>query len=170
MFAIKYWPYTLAIVVVLVFIFLVMLNSEPDKALEKSASRRSGKPPRLKKPLRIEIEIKSTSFSKNRSPVINSHIQGTSLSTRSSLKGLLVNTSIPVPTRGLVIGEKPLQRILSGTKTLELRGKPNRNLGAIALIRKGSGKIYAVAEISESIGPMSFEEFLSCAHEHGVEP
>ncbi len=159
--AIKYWPYALAIGAVLVFIFLVMLNSKIDNTLEKSASKRSGKPSRHKKPLRIDIEIKGTDFSKNRSPVINSNIQSPSLSSRSSLKGLLINTSLPVPTRGLVIGEKPLQKILSGKKTLELRGKPNRKLGPVALIRKGSGKIYAVAEISESIGPMSFEEFLS---------
>lgn len=75
-----------------------------------------------------------------------------------------------VPTRGLVIMEEPLNKILQGRKTMELRSKHNRQLGLIALIRKGSGKIYGVAEIVESIGPMSFDEFCAHANEHAVEP
>lgn len=75
-----------------------------------------------------------------------------------------------VPTRGLVIMEEPLNKILQGRKTMELRSKHNRQLGLIALIKKGSGKIYGVAEIVESIGPMSFDEFRAHAHEHAVEP
>lgn len=75
-----------------------------------------------------------------------------------------------VPTRGLVIMEEPLNKILQGRKTMELRSKHNRQLGLIALIRKGSGKIYGVAEIVESIGPMSFDEFRAHANEHAVEP
>lgn len=75
-----------------------------------------------------------------------------------------------VPTRGLVIMEEPLTKILQGRKTMELRSKHNRQLGLIALIKKGSGKIYGVAEIVESIGPMSFDEFRAHASEHAVEP
>lgn len=75
-----------------------------------------------------------------------------------------------VPTRGLVIMEEPLNKILQGRKTMELRSKHNRQLGLIALIKKGSGKIYGVAEIVESIGPMSFDEFRAHAYEHAVEP
>lgn len=82
----------------------------------------------------------------------------------------VVNTPPGVPTRGLVIMEEPLNKILQGRKTMELRSKHNRQLGLIALIRKGSGKIYGVAEIVESIGPMSFDEFRAHAHEHAVEP
>lgn len=75
-----------------------------------------------------------------------------------------------VPTRGLVIMEEPLNKILQGRKTMELRSRHNRQRGLIALIRKGSGKIYGVAEIVESIGPMSFDEFRAHANEHAVEP
>lgn len=75
-----------------------------------------------------------------------------------------------VPTRGLVIMEEPLNKILAGRKTMELRSKPNRQLGRVALIKKGTGKIYAVAEIVESIGPMSFDELRAHAREHAVEP
>jgi hypothetical protein len=74
-----------------------------------------------------------------------------------------------VPTRGLIIKEEWLNKILQGRKTMELRKKPNLQLGLIALIKKGSGKIYGIAEIVESIGPMSFDEFRSRAHEHAVE-
>lgn len=81
-----------------------------------------------------------------------------------------INVPAGVPTRGLVIMEDPLNKILQGRKTMELRTKHNRQLGLIALIKKGSGKIYGVAEIVESIGPMSFDEFRARANEHAVEP
>lgn len=87
--------------------------------------------------------------------------------TTSSFAG---NVPPGVPTRGLVIMEEPLNKILQGRKTMELRGKHNRQLGPIALIKKGSGKIYAVAEIAESVGPMSFDELRACSREHAVEP
>lgn len=75
-----------------------------------------------------------------------------------------------VPTHGLVILEEHLNKILHGRKTMELRSMHNRQLGMIALIKKGSGKIYGVAEIVESIGPMSFNEFCDSAHEHAIAP
>ncbi len=75
-----------------------------------------------------------------------------------------------VPTRGLVIMEEPLKQILQGRKTMELRSKHNRQLGPVALIMKGTGKVYAVANIVDSIGPMSFEEFRAESWRHAVEP
>ncbi len=75
-----------------------------------------------------------------------------------------------VPTRGLVIQAEPLEKILAGRKTLELRSKHNRQLGPVALIRKGSGLIYGVADIVESVGPMNLDEMYRRASEHGVEP
>ncbi|KAB2310673.1 ASCH domain-containing protein [Betaproteobacteria bacterium SCN2] len=80
------------------------------------------------------------------------------------------NIPFIVPTRGLVIMEEPLNKILQGRKTMELRSKHNRQLGPVALIKNGSGKIFAVAEIVESVGPMTYEEFQARAHEHAVEP
>lgn len=74
-----------------------------------------------------------------------------------------------VPVRGLVLMADPLEKILSGRKTMELRSRQNRQLGRVALIRKGSGQIYGVADIIESVGPMDMNEFRARIAEHGVE-
>lgn len=74
-----------------------------------------------------------------------------------------------VPMRGLVIMAEPLEKILNGRKTLELRKKNNKMRGPIALIQKGSGKIVGVANIGECIGPMTYSDFAARTHEHGVE-
>jgi hypothetical protein len=74
-----------------------------------------------------------------------------------------------IPVRGLIIRSEPLEKILNGTKTMELRSRANQQRGSIALIRKSSGHIYGVADIGESVGPMDFDDFSSRASEHGVE-
>lgn len=74
-----------------------------------------------------------------------------------------------VPVRGLVIMTDPLEKILTGQKTMELRGRHNRQLGKVALIRKSSGHIYGVADIVESVGPMDMNEFRARINEHGVQ-
>lgn len=74
-----------------------------------------------------------------------------------------------LPTRGLIIRAEPLQKILSGAKTIELRRKANHQRGVIALIQKGSKHIFGLAEVCESVGPMDFPEFCSRSSEHGVE-
>ncbi|MCV2356561.1 ASCH domain-containing protein [Paucibacter sp. B2R-40] len=78
--------------------------------------------------------------------------------------------SAAVPQRGLVIHEYALARILEGRKRLELRGRHNRQLGPVALIRKGSGQIVGVADIVDSIGPLSLHELSLHSAEHSVEP
>jgi hypothetical protein len=78
-----------------------------------------------------------------------------------------MKSTVNVPTRGLIRSE-PLGKILSGEKTMELRSKVNRQAGAIALIQKGSGQIFGVAEIGESVGPMEFSEFAARANEHAA--
>lgn len=80
-----------------------------------------------------------------------------------------MRTTNAIPVRGLIIRPEPLQKILSGTKTMELRSRLNQQRGVIALIQKSSGHIFGVAEIGESVGPMSFEDFASASNEHGVE-
>ena len=77
--------------------------------------------------------------------------------------------SSAIPVRGLIIRPEPLEKILSGKKTLELRSRSNQIRGEIALIRKSSGHIVGVAQIGDSVGPMEFAEFASRANEHGVE-
>jgi len=74
-----------------------------------------------------------------------------------------------VPLRGLVLMADPLEKILTGRKSMELRGRHNRQLGKVALIRKGSGQIFGIADIVESVGPMDMNEFRARIYEHGVE-
>jgi hypothetical protein len=61
---------------------------------------------------------------------------------------------------GLVIDTPWIQKILAGTKTWEIRSKPNSRTGRIALCEKG-GPIVATACIGQSIS-ISAEEF----HQH----
>lgn len=78
--------------------------------------------------------------------------------------------TVDPPRKGLVIQSVPLRKLLSGTKTLELRSRPTRQLGPIALIEKGSGTVVGVANIVSNVGPMEYAEFERRATEHGVEP
>jgi hypothetical protein len=91
----------------------------------------------------------------------------------TSLKPKLGVTAHPAsdeaPVRGLVLMADPLEKILAGRKTMELRSRQNRQLGRIALIRKGSGHVYGIADIVESVGPMNMKELRARMDEHGVE-
>lgn len=73
------------------------------------------------------------------------------------------------PTRGLVIKAEALHKILDGRKTMELRSKPNLQLGPVALIEKGSKKIYAVANLVESVDLSDIYAFRKASKEHAVE-
>lgn len=73
-------------------------------------------------------------------------------------------------TRGLIIRSEPLDRILSGAKTWEMRSKNLRKLGLVALIRKSSCKIFGVARIAASHGPLSKQELLASISKHGITP
>lgn len=69
----------------------------------------------------------------------------------------------PVPrvggiNRGLLIKKEPVDRILAGTKTWEIRGKATAKRGPVALIESGSGKVVGVCEVVDVIGPLSLAE------------
>jgi hypothetical protein len=64
-------------------------------------------------------------------------------------------------TKGLIIMEEPLNKILAGLKTWEMRSTPTKIRGTIALIKKGSKAIYGVADIVDSLGPLSDDEMVS---------
>lgn len=55
--------------------------------------------------------------------------------------------------KGLIIKERWLDLILSGEKTLEVRGSNCRYRGSVALIQSGSGCVMGVATISHVEGP-----------------
>lgn len=70
--------------------------------------------------------------------------------------------------RGLIIRPEPLERILSGRKTWEMRSANTKIRGPIALIQKGSKAVLGVAHILESRGPLSRDEMVSTIHLHGI--
>lgn len=70
--------------------------------------------------------------------------------------------------RGLIIRPEPLERIISGEKTWEMRTGHTKIRGPIALIKKGSKAVYGVAHITDSRGPMSREEMLNSIHLHRI--
>ncbi|MGV8990739.1 MAG: hypothetical protein ACOH1Q_04970 [Thiobacillus sp.] len=71
---------------------------------------------------------------------------------------------------GLIIRPEPLEKILSGRKTWEMRCDPIHKRETIALIQKGSKAIYGVADIVDSIGPLSREEMIANEAKHRIEP
>lgn len=73
-------------------------------------------------------------------------------------------------SRGLIIREEPLERILSGNKTWEMRSNHTKIRGRIGLVKKGSKAVFGTAEIIESKGPLSDTELLETVHYHGISP
>jgi hypothetical protein len=72
--------------------------------------------------------------------------------------------------KGLIIETPHIDRILSGEKTWEMRSMHNRYRGLIALIRKRSGTIVGVAEIVDSLGPLSEKQMLDNQSKHLITP
>lgn len=71
---------------------------------------------------------------------------------------------------GLIIRREPLQQILRGEKTWEMRSKQVHKRGWIGLIEKGSGLVVAVARLVDCIGPLTDEQMLVNHHKHRIEP
>lgn len=59
----------------------------------------------------------------------------------------------------LIIKKRPLELILDGKKTWELRGSACRKRGKIALIESKSGLVVGTAEIVDCRGPLTLKEF-----------
>lgn len=70
--------------------------------------------------------------------------------------------------RGLIIQSEPLEEILSGKKKWEMRTRRTKIRGPIALIKKGSGKIYGLADIVDSLGPLSDSDMAKNIDKHGI--
>lgn len=60
--------------------------------------------------------------------------------------------------RALIIREPWIGYILEGHKTWEIRSRATKVRGQIALIKGGSGQIVGVANVIDSIGPMTFAQ------------
>ncbi len=70
--------------------------------------------------------------------------------------------------KALVVKSPYIERILAGQKTWEMRSWHNHWRGPVALIRAGSGLVLGVAEILDSIGPLSLEQRLSQSGKHTI--
>jgi hypothetical protein len=75
-----------------------------------------------------------------------------------------------MPCVALVIHSDPLDKILSGRKTWEMRTQNTNKRGPIALAKKGSGHIYGIADIVDSRGPMTTNELATTTNLHGITP
>jgi hypothetical protein len=73
-------------------------------------------------------------------------------------------------TRGLVVMKDPLDKILAGTKTWEIRGKSTAIRGPIALIESGSGQVVGTCELVDVVGPLSLAELQKNSRRAGFRP
>lgn len=71
-------------------------------------------------------------------------------------------------TSVLCIREPWLGRILTGEKTMEVRGQSTRKRGRIYLIASGTNEIVGEADITHCEGPMSNEEWAATYRLHRV--
>jgi hypothetical protein len=67
---------------------------------------------------------------------------------------------------GLIVDAPPIDNILVGKKTWEMRSTVVKRRGLIALIRKGSGQIVGVANLTDCKGPLSTQDMLANISEH----
>lgn len=70
--------------------------------------------------------------------------------------------------RGLIIRTEPLNNILAGRKTWEIRGTRTKIRGTIGLIESGSGTIVGCCELIDCVGPLSLSEMQRTVEKHGI--
>lgn len=73
-------------------------------------------------------------------------------------------------THALIIREEPLAKILSGTKTWEIRGSATKRRGPIALVQSKSGLVVGTAELVDVVGPLSLDELRRASRRTGFTP
>jgi hypothetical protein len=71
---------------------------------------------------------------------------------------------------GLIIGAEPIEQILAGLKSWEIRGRRTEIRGRIALIKKGSKTVVGTAQLVAVHGPLSLAELRSNADKHQPTP
>jgi hypothetical protein len=71
-------------------------------------------------------------------------------------------------TKGLIIREPWISMILEGWKTWEMRTKATSIRGPIALIRGGSGTVVGVADLVDSLAPLTESDMRSSELMHGI--
>jgi hypothetical protein len=73
-------------------------------------------------------------------------------------------------THGLLILKEPLDKILAGTKTWEIRGKATARRGPVALIQSKSGCVVGTCELVDVVGPLTLPELQRSAPLTGFRP
>lgn len=68
--------------------------------------------------------------------------------------------------RGLIIRKEPLDEILAGRKTWEIRGSNAKIRGPIALIRSGSGLVVGRCKLIGVVGPLTLREYNAATRKH----
>lgn len=73
-------------------------------------------------------------------------------------------------TKGLIIDEPWISKILNGEKIWEMRSKHTAHRGSFALIRKGSGQVVGIANLKAVSGPYTEASLKENASKHCVGP
>lgn len=73
-------------------------------------------------------------------------------------------------THGLLILKEPLDKILAGTKTWEIRGRATARRGPIALIQSKSGQVVGTCEVVDVVGPLTLAELWKNEARTGFRP
>jgi hypothetical protein len=68
--------------------------------------------------------------------------------------------------KGLIIDSPHIELILAGRKRWEMRATGTRQRGTIALIRRDSGTVVGVADLVDSLGPLTENELLATGALH----
>jgi hypothetical protein len=72
--------------------------------------------------------------------------------------------------RGLVIREPWISKILAGSKTWEMRSTTTKIRGEIALIRQRSGLVVGIANLVESLPPLTRSNYTEFSGQHAIPP
>lgn len=74
-----------------------------------------------------------------------------------------------MPTQALIIDEPWIGLIMAGQKTWEMRSRATTKRGPVALVRKGSGQIVAIARIADCLMPLSAAEMAGAFDRHCIQ-
>jgi hypothetical protein len=81
-----------------------------------------------------------------------------------------LDADAPKLTHGLLILKDPLDKILAGTKTWEIRGRATARRGPIALIESKSGHVVGTCDVVDVVGPLTLTELQRNAGRTGFRP
>ena len=70
----------------------------------------------------------------------------------------------------LIIRNAPLDKILAGTKTWEIRGSRTKIRETVGLIQSLSGTVVGICELIDCFGPLTAGEFRRNARKAGMNP